>query len=567
MKNPNKHHMLFNEDELFHIFTSLFDIVYLMKFLPPKDFQYIRVSENAKKLASLKDNDIGKTISQIYHSHIAGHLNEHYYEAVEKNGPITFRDRLNMDNEEKYGESVLIPFQYNEETYVVGLTRDITHVVNLEKKQAYDPITGLPFSDNFISALNSTLKLKKYEGSMWNLYYISINQLSFIQYTNRNVETELLKQIANRLKRFLKSEDLLSRVSSNEFVIGVQIHYPEEGKDIAHQIYEAINHPFQTEEFETIVTPSIGVATINPATLDIPSSMAEAFQAMLRAKSKVDTQIVLPNDTDWSDNSRKNTLERDLSYALQKGQFLLYYQPKLDIRENNLNVEALLRWNHQNFGLVPPNEFIPLAEQNQLIKIIGKWVIQQVCKDMKAFKKLNPNIKVAINISPVQLNDANFVEDIKKIIAKEKVDPGKIELEITESDLLHIPSAQKQFELLSNVGFRLVLDDFGTSYSSLNYLKELSVQKIKIDKSFIMNMDYHQKDQQIVQMIIKLAKNLDLEVTAEGVEKWKHIELLTKMDCNEIQGYYLSKPLPVLEIMKKLEENKISLTEYEKRMS
>ena len=543
----------FNENEMFHLFTTLFDIVFLMKYVKPMDFQYIKISDSAKELSKLTDDDIGKTISQLYNDHMAKHLNAHYFEAVQKKAPITYRDRIDSNNDEKYGETVLLPFLHNGGWCVVGLTREITHIVRLEKRLANDPITGLPFAENFTSTLSEKLRLKQYEGSIWSLFYISITQLSFIQYSNQATETTILRKIANRLQRFLKAEDLISRVSGNEFILAIRLHDIKECKDIANQIYEAIIHPFQTEEYELTVNPAIGVSIINSETLDIQAGMANAFQSMLRAKSKVDKQIVLPNDMNWYKDNRKFTLERDISAALSKNQFEIYYQPKIDIYRNHFNVEALLRWNHPEYGIVSPNEFIPILEKTLLINGVGKWVFEQVCKDIQKFHQINPNLRASINVSPVQLNDKHFVDDIVSIVNKHGVEPDKIEIEVTENDLLHIPSAQKQFEQLSKKGFHIVLDDFGTSYSSLNYLKELSVQKIKIDKSFIMNMDFLKKDQQIVQMIIKLAKSLDLEVTAEGVEKWEHVEMLTKMDCDEIQGYFISKPIPIHDLINNID--------------
>ncbi|QHS23639.1 EAL domain-containing protein [Virgibacillus sp. MSP4-1] len=560
MSNQGNHYMFFNEEEMFQLFTSLFDIVFLMKYEPPDEFRYLKVSQTAKKLAMLQDEDIGKTIREIFHKSVADHLKGYYQQAVTTNKKITFRDRMNINSENRYGETILIPFTYDNVTYVIGLTRDITHVVNLESNQGNDPITGLPFVDNFIEQLETTLHTKKFEGSVWYLFYIGINQLSFVQYSNQNVETNLLKEITNRLQRFLKNEDQLSRASGNEFIIAVRSTSHNESEQLTNQIYEAIQHPYQTEEFEVVVQPSIGVAKMSPEDYNVQQTVTNAFHGMLQAKSLKDRQIFITfAHAHIESNLRQKTLEQDLAYALQHNELELYYQPKLDIRRNEFSLEALLRWNHPKYGLIPPNEFIPIAEENHSIQSIGRWVLKQVCKDIYELKKVFSNIRVAVNISPVQLNESAFVDYIKETVAEYKTNPEDIELEITENDLLNLDAAQKQFETLSDAGFSIVLDDFGTNYSSLNYLKELSVQKIKIDKSFIMNMDYHQKDQQIVQMIIKLAKNLELEVTAEGVEKRKHIDMLSKMDCTEIQGYYLSKPLPLQKIIKKLASKQMEL--------
>ncbi|SET21396.1 diguanylate cyclase (GGDEF) domain-containing protein [Salinibacillus kushneri] len=560
MSNRETHYMYFNEEEMFQLFTSLFDIVFIMKYEPPEDFRYIKVSENAKKFAMLQDADIGNTINDIYHQSLAKHLTYYYHKAISSKEKITFRDRMNINSEDRYGETILIPFTFESVSYVVGLTRDITRVVNLEQNQANDPITGLPFVENFIENLEANLHLKKFEESVWYLLYIAVNHLSIVPYSNQNIEAELLKEITGRLERFLKNEDRLSRASGNEFIIAFRLTSDKECEKIVNQIYEAIECPYETEDFEVIVQPSIGVARMHPDHYNVQGSITEAFQGMLQAKSKEDRHIYITfAQNHFESDIRQNTLEQDLSYAQKKNELEVYYQPKLNIQKNVYNFEALLRWNHPKFGMILPNEFIPIAERNQSITSIGRWVLKQVCKDFQAFQEINKNISIAVNISPVQLNDPRFVQQIKEAVLEYSIEPKAIELEITENDLLNLDSAQKQFEELSYEGFSIVLDDFGTSYSSLNYLKELSVQKIKIDKSFIMNMDYYQKDYQIVQMIIKLAKNLDLEVTAEGVEKWKHIEMLSKMDCTEIQGYYLSKPLPLQDMLEKLKDNTMNI--------
>lgn len=561
MHNDNSQ-IVFKEEQLFEMFTKLFDIVFLMKFIPPNDFRYQRVSQSAKQLASLKEEDLGKTIREVYDDDVADHLSKKYHEAIQKKHPITYRDRLNMDTEERYGESILIPISYNHEWYVIGLTRDITRVVMLESGASIsDPITGFPYIETFLSQLESKIRLNTYRNSIWNLIYLSYPQMSFFHHPDlKGFEMECLHHIVNRIKTLLKPEDLVSRVSNNEFVIALHTENSFQMNSMTQKWLEELKKPIKIKETEIHLSPRTGSALVHKDTADIRTALSKAFQRMLKADPAGDKAgMQQEDDLHTGEDSRSRKISSDLPLALNENQFFLVYQPKLDLRDGHYNVEALIRWNHPELGIISPGEFIPIAEETNQIQNIGNWVIHQVCNDLVILKTYIPDLIAAVNISPLQLKDNEFIHKLQNALTDHQLSPASIELEITESALLDMQMAKEQFQLLHKNGFRVVLDDFGTSYSSLSHLKELSVQKIKIDKSFIMNMDFNQKDQQIAQMMVRLAKNLDLEVTAEGVEKPEHLQMLKKMGCTEIQGFYLSKPLPLEELIGFFKESKTNL--------
>lgn len=555
-----RNQIIFNEEQLFEMFTKLFDIVFLMKYVPPDDFRYHRVSYTAKKLASLKDEDIGRTIKEVYHQDVADHLILKYLEAIQKKHPITYRDRLNIDQEERYGESVLIPIEYKNDTYVVGLTRDITQVVQLESGMATDPITGLPYIETFINQLESKLRLKDYQNSVWNLVYLSFPQMSFLHHPDfHGSEMECLHHVVNRIKHVLQPEDLVSRVSNNEFVVALYIETPSNTRRITQNLFDELNKPIVINNTEITLTPEIGTALVDNDLSDIRFTLKKAFQRMLMSKAAGEPSSNVGHKEFDKKNRRYSKLAADLKTAIENRELFLVYQPKLDLRDGHYNAEALIRWNHPELGMVSPAEFIPIAEETNQIQSIGEWVIRQVCRDLQFFRAYIPDLVAAVNISPLQIKDKDFIPKLKKALKECQLFPSSIELEITESALLDMQMAREQFRRLHKHGFHVVLDDFGTSYSSLSHLKELSVQKIKIDKSFIMNMEFNQKDQQIAQMMIRLAKNLDLEVTAEGVEKYEHLQMLKQMGCTEIQGFYLSKPLMREELIEFFQEKTTNL--------
>lgn len=239
----------------------------------------------------------------------------------------------------------------------------------------------------------------------------------------------------------------------------------------------------------------------------------------------------------------KLLLENDLQKALENDELFLVYQPKIDMSTGKIyGFEALLRWNHRERGLISPNEFVPIAEETGLIVPIGEWVIETACKQLKEWHKLDPNLKMAVNFSFRQFYQPDITEKIKRMLNEIELPSHFLELELTESLAIEIDMSIEKIKNLKELGVRISIDDFGTGYSSLSYLKELPIDKLKIDRSFIRGLSTNKQDDMLVSTIISIAKNMKLEVIAEGVENVKQLMILQEKKCHHVQGYLFSKP-------------------------
>ena len=282
-----------------------------------------------------------------------------------------------------------------------------------------------------------------------------------------------------------------------------------------------------------------------------------ADTAMYEAKAKGKNRYSICT-SGMKDQIEKNIrLSNDLHYALERNELTVYYQPQVDLNDKKITgLEALLRWNHPEFGIIPPKEFIPLAEKNGLINSIGAWVLETACSQNKKWQEMGlPKLQMAVNLSGVQFINANIVEDIDRILKKTALDPKYLELEITES--IAIKETNLVVDILNKLkklGVSIAIDDFGTEYSSLSRIKSLPIDRIKIDMEFIHGIEKSEKDQAITMVIINLAKNLGLNVLAEGVETAPQLEFLNQKMCDYVQGFYYYKPMPAEEMEKILEE-------------
>jgi hypothetical protein len=280
---------------------------------------------------------------------------------------------------------------------------------------------------------------------------------------------------------------------------------------------------------------------------DVTGLLKHADMALYRAKARGKRACVLFSSDLERNNRERAEMERDLRGALERGELSLEYQPKYHLGfDRVVGAEALLRWNHPVLGRVPPIRFIPVAEESQLIIPIGKWVIEEVCRQIQRWENAGmPSIQVALNLSAVQFRSAHLFEDISAILARADVLPGQIELEITESLLMDDPNAAVDLlARLRQTGFSIAIDDFGTGYSSLSYLKKFPVGVLKIDRSFVKDLSDNMDDRAIAAAVVSMAGSLLLDVVAEGVETIEQVDILRDMGCDYSQGYYISKPLP-----------------------
>jgi diguanylate cyclase (GGDEF)-like protein/PAS domain S-box-containing protein len=441
--------------------------------------------------------------------------------------------------------------QHGNIDYYIGSFTDITEQKVVEERiqhiAHHDPLTQLPNRLYLQVSLQQFLTMAHRNNEEVALMFIDLDRFKTINDTlGHHIGDGLLIEVANRLKATVRESDVVARLGGDEFVIALM------GKNIAHfaaTISEKILHDLsQTcviENNSLHTTPSIGVA-IYPQDGDCPESlMKNADSAMYHAKSSGRNNVQYFSKITQKDNSELLSLEHELYEAVKKEQFYLHYQPQIDSATRKIvGVEALLRWNHPTLGNVPPDKFIPLAEETGLILKLGEWVLNTACRQLHEWKKQGVSVRMAVNLSMHQLRSPTLVDLVSRILAENELEHGDLELEITESVAMNEPD--KVIELLNQlraIGAELAIDDFGTGYSSLAYLKLLPIQRLKIDKSFVDDIENGGNDGAICNACIALAHALGIEIVAEGVETQGQFNFLVSSGSQIIQGYFFHKPM------------------------
>src|SRR5699024_8123462 len=414
----------------------------------------------------------------------------------------------------------------------------------------HDRVTKLP---NQYSLYEQVEKYTKdVELDDFALLYVNINNFDVLSnYLGHQVTDELLVTVANKLTTCLAEKDYVAKVDNSAFILLIP-NYKDKDVifDLAEQINDQLMDVIQVEEYEIYLMISIGIS-FYPENGDIPLTLIEnAYSALYHAKKITERNYQIYSTEKDIQAHKKYMLERELRKALQEKEFTLYYQAQVSAKCGQIvSVEALIRWNHQDWGLVSPKEFIELAEEKHLIHHIGNWVIEEVCKQIKAWQEASLKVvPVAINVSPIQILKTDFVHGIETVLKNYDIDPAMIEIEITESILLKNEHKIKEdLRRLQELGIKIALDDFGTGYSTFHYLQQFDMNKIKIDQSFIQhimqNDTYETKEAAIVSSFLHLAKGLDITVVAEGVESYEQLEFLRQHECDLVQGYIYSQAI------------------------
>jgi predicted signal transduction protein with EAL and GGDEF domain len=362
----------------------------------------------------------------------------------------------------------------------------------------------------------------------------------------------LLLEVAQRLREQLPGLDAIARVGGDEFYVAIEHEATGPGVDlVAQRVIDALSRPYELDGNSVYVGASAGIALYPADGSDAATLLSNADAALHQAKSKGRGLLRFFSPEMSSRAKERLSMEADLRAAMTNGEFSLHYQPQVDLHTGALvGVEALVRWRHSARGNVPPNDFIPLAEECGLIVELGDWVLQAACNQIRAWSDagLAP-AQTAVNISAVQLGRGNLLASVKSAVARAGIAPESLELEITESFVM--AERELSFKTLADLrafGVRLSIDDFGTGYSSLAYLQQLAVHKLKIDMSFVRAMMRNSGDAAIVKAVIALGRSLGLEVIAEGVEEQAQALYLRELQCDVMQGYLVSKPLPAAEM-------------------
>jgi diguanylate cyclase (GGDEF)-like protein/PAS domain S-box-containing protein len=444
-----------------------------------------------------------------------------------------------------------------EVTHFVSIMDDITdfkaYQEQLEYQANYDELTGLInrnlLSDRFDQAINAAQRDQKEVC----IFFMDLDNFKVINDTmGHSAGDELLKVISERLLHCARSGDTVARYGGDEFVlIFPKIAKMEDAALIAERIIAEISQPIQVKEHTLQGTVSIGIGFYPHDGLDKEALLQHADAAMYHAKDKGRNRFCFYTEALNQRLQQRLTLEGDLHQALKEEQFMVYYQPKVDLRTGKISgVEALLRWHHPEKGIIPPDQFIPLAEDTGLILPIGEWVLRTACCQAKAWQEAGlTDISMAVNVSPKQLHESPFDKMIAGVLAQSGLAARYLDLEVTEGAVMQEPEKiAVTLTRLKQIGVRLSMDDFGTGYSSLSYLKRFPFDHLKIDKAFINDIPTDEGDVTLVLTIIAMAHNFKLKVIAEGVETQAQMDFLRQKNCDEIQGYFFSRPLPAKEV-------------------
>jgi len=515
-----------------------------------------------------RDELIGRNPSVAQSGHHEQTFYQTMWDSLEKSGSWQGEIWDKRKNGEVYpkwlGITVLKDGQGNPRHHVAIFT-DISELKqkeqHLHQLAYYDSLTGLANRSQFNQRLKQEFALTLRNQQQFAVLYIDLDRFKQVNdYYGHAIGDELLRQAATRMQQHLRESDILARMGGDEFTaILPTIGPPDNAAHVARKIIEALSRSFQIEDHEIEIGASIGIS-LYPRDGDSPDNVVlNADRAMYLSKESGGGQFNFSNEELTSEVDRRLFLDKSLRHALDREQFTLYYQPQFDIATNQLiGMEALIRWSHPQAGVISPVEFIPRAEATQLIIPIGNWVLQSACRQNRQWQEAGlPAVPVAVNFSAAQCNQSGVIDTIKQTLVATGLAPEYLDVEITESMSMKSPETTiKTLEQLTSLGIRSSIDDFGTGYSSLAYLKRFPVDKLKIDRSFVLDITTDPNDLSIATAIIGLAKSMDIKVVAEGVETVEQLEILKQLGCDYVQGYYTGRPLPAAEIQVLLERHR-----------
>ena len=469
-------------------------------------------------------------------------------EARMENGVLAHSRRLLPD-----GRIIALSYQPVIGGGTVVIFEDVTDREKAEERARFlathDDLTGLPNRSVFAEAVNDAVRAGHRYGHMFTVMFMDLDRFKNINDTLGHAAGDvLLIETAKRLKECVRKSDVIARIGGDEFVILLrEVSDQSQVARIAQKILTAVVKPLVIHGHECRITGSIGISTFPTDALDEETLIKNADAAMYVAKEEGRNGFRFHFQDITSQSIERLTLEASLRGALERDELLLHYQPKQDLGGGGITgVEALLRWQHPDLGLLPPGRFIALAEESGLIVPIGKWVIETACAQNVAWQRQGlPALPIAVNLSPRQFGDPALLSDIEAALKKSGMAPELLELEITESMVMqNVERAMRVLKAIKSLGVMLAIDDFGTGYSSMSLLKKFPIDVLKIDRSFVREITSNSEDKAIADAIIALGRALDLTIVAEGVETLEQENFLRAHHCDQVQGYLISKPVP-----------------------
>jgi len=482
----------------------------------------------------------------------------HYYQELLSGKSARCEWRLIHKNGEERWLAALGNPLFNHEGQLVklnGVARDITYRKQMEEKlhtmAFYDHLTGLPNRNLLHEQITQSLSQSKQTQRKIAIMLLDLDRFKIINDTLGHTFGDLLlKEVSNRMSRFITDHSIVSRYGGDEFIIFQENASYYEASSLAEDIIREFSDPIFVNGKPFFISTSIGISLypLNGDSSDILIKNADA--AMYAAKENGGNGYQFYNSTLDEKNKKIMRIESGLREALENREFTLVYQPQVHLDSGHIvGAEALLRWESPEYGFISPADFIPVAEKTGLIVQIGEWVLETACKQNKKWQQEGfPPIPIAVNVSGYQLQQSHFLSLVKRLLEDLDLDPAYLEIEITESVVQNKEQAIQQLHELKALGVKISVDDFGTGYSSLSYLQHLPIDKLKIDKSFVDDITQNSSGRAIVQTIINMGNNLSFNVTAEGIEDEQQVAFLKENHCYFGQGYYFHRPLSVEEM-------------------
>lgn len=448
-------------------------------------------------------------------------------------------------------------------SHYIGIFMDISdkkqNEEELRYQAAHDALTGLPNRDLFLDRLGQAVAMSRQDRHLAVLVF----GIDFFKKINDslgpNVGDSLLQELAQRSKALFAERHSFSRLGGDEFAFILQdLAHLQEAVVFWEKVAVDLLRPYTLADRELHIAASAGIS-LAPLDTDEPITLFKnASMAMHQAKISGRDQYQFFGEDMGKEAAKRLHLENEIRLSLEKGDFMLFYQPKVDLQKGVVvGMEALIRWQHHEFGFVSPVDFIPVAEETGLIIPMGQWILDQACRDAKTWLEQGHDLKMSVNLSVKQFQDPGLIASIEAAMEAHGLPTKNFEAEVTESMMMgDMDQVIDTLQKLKDLGISLSVDDFGTGYSSLSYLKKLPVDVLKIDQSFIRNLTPDSEDAAIVKAIIAMGKSLNLGLIAEGVEERDHVDFLRGHGCDQMQGYYFSKPVPVDEFTALLQEGK-----------
>lgn len=480
-----------------------------------------------------------------------------YHKAMDEQVAITFEDYYVPTKE--WLEVRVIPSNGALIGYAFNITERKNHEQIIERMAYHDYLTDLPNRRFFEKELEQFLEQSNKNQHSFALLYLDLDRFKYINDTlGHGLGNQFIKEFSIRLVQIIEDKGFVARLGGDEFaiILNKQFDNKEAVEKIAISIIKNIEErPFRIDDYENYITTSLGISFYPHHAQDAQTLVKNADIALYRSKEKGRNKYTFYNPVMDIDCFKRFSLEKDLRVAIENNKLELHYQPRVNTKTGEIvSAEALVRWNHPEWGMLSPAEFIPIAEDTGLIRPLTQWVERTVCKQINYWKLEGISfVPISINVSADQFLSKDFIQYIKQLLEETRVEGCWVEIEIIETSIL---DNQKLVETiiaeLKTLGIKVSLDDFGTGYSSLAYLTQFNVDVLKIDKSFIHNVTTNPSNATVVKSIIHLAHGLGLKVVAEGVETKEQLNFLKQQECDEIQGYIFSKPVPVADFNKLL---------------